>query len=136
MIDGPVQHLMLQATLNEETLVRFLQAFYVRVRRDALNGPVFAEAIPDAAWTHHMATITAFWSSVLLKTGSYKGNPFAKHARLGVLQPEHFARWLDLFEQTATAQFTPDVARSIVERAHRIGDSLKAGLFFRPGVPT
>lgn len=83
-----------------------------------------------------MATITAFWSSVLLKTGSYKGNPFASHARLGVLQPDHFARWLDLFEHTATAQFTPDVAQSIVERAHRIGDSLKGGLFFRPGVPT
>ena len=127
---------MLKSTLNEETLARFLHAFYVRVRRDALIGPVFAAAIPDVAWPHHMTTITAFWSSVLLKAGSYKGNPFAKHGQLGVLQPEHFARWLDLFEQTAMAQFTPDVARSIVERAHRIGDSLKAGLFFRPGVAT
>ena len=123
---------MKQAELTETTLAAFLDAFYARVRRDPLIGPVFAEKIPDEAWPRHLATIHDFWSSVLLKTGRYKGNPFARHLGIAGIDPAHFARWLGLFEETATQVFVPEIAREIVERAHRIGDSLKAGRFFRP----
>ncbi len=123
---------MKQAELTETTLAAFLDAFYARVRRDPLIGPVFAGKIPDEAWPRHLATIHDFWSSVLLKTGRYKGNPFARHLGIAGIDPAHFARWLGLFEETATEVFVPEIAREIVERAHRIGDSLKAGLFFRP----
>jgi hemoglobin len=126
---------MRDATLDEASLARFLEAFYARVRRDALIGPVFATAIADPDWPQHMATIQAFWSSVLFKTGRYKGNPFAKHLALGRLEPAHFVRWLSLFEETAAAHFPHDIAGALIERAHRIGDSLKAGLFFRPDLP-
>ncbi|WP_407530736.1 group III truncated hemoglobin [Methylobacterium oryzisoli] len=118
--------------LDEHSLAPFLADFYARVRRDPLIGPVFAAAIPDGDWPRHMATIEAFWSSVLFKTGRYKGNPFGKHQALGVLQPEHFARWLELFRETAAARFDPEEAAALHERAERIGDSLRAGLFFRP----
>ena len=118
--------------LDEASLTCFLDAFYTRVRGDALIGPVFAAAIPEADWPRHMATIQAFWSSVLFKTGRYKGNPFGKHLALSRLRPEHFARWLGLFEETASAHFSREIAAMLIERAHRIGDSLKAGLFFRP----
>ncbi|MGY2051413.1 group III truncated hemoglobin [Methylobacterium sp. JK268] len=121
--------------LDEASLARFLDAFYARVRRDPLIGPVFAAAIPDPDWPRHMETIRAFWSSVLFRTGRYKGNPFGKHLALGALTPEHFARWLGLFEETAAACFPSDIAVDLSARAHRIGDSLKAGLFFRPGPP-
>ncbi len=123
---------MARTTLDDSSLAPFLAAFYARVRSDPLIGPVFAAAIPDADWPRHMATIEAFWSSVLFKTGRYKGNPFGRHQALGVLRPEHFARWLDLFGQTAAAHFTPDDAAALQGRAERIGASLKAGLFFRP----
>ncbi|MEE7457446.1 hypothetical protein MPAR168_04355 [Methylorubrum populi] len=123
---------MKQAELTETALAAFLDAFYARVRRDPLIGPVFAGKIPDEAWPRHLATIHDFWSSVLLKTGRYKGNPFARHLGIAGIDPAHFARWLGLFEETATEVFVPEIAREIVERAHRIGDSLKAGLFFRP----
>ncbi|WP_336489233.1 group III truncated hemoglobin [Methylobacterium nigriterrae] len=119
-------------TLTEASLQTFLAAFYAKVRRDAVVGPVFARAIADEAWPRHLAVIQDFWSSVLLKSGRYKGNPFGKHAALGSLAPGHFARWLDLFEETAREAFTPEIAAVLIERAHRIGDSLKAGLFFRP----
>jgi hemoglobin len=123
---------MKQAELTEAALAVFLDAFYARVRRDPLIGPVFAEKIPDEAWPRHLATIRDFWSSVLLKTGRYKGNPFGRHLGIAGIAPPHFARWLGLFEETAAEVFTPAIAAEIVERAHRIGDSLKAGLFFRP----
>ncbi|GAA0266197.1 group III truncated hemoglobin [Methylorubrum aminovorans] len=123
---------MKQTELTEATLAAFLDAFYARVRRDSLIGPVFAERIPDEAWPRHLATIRDFWSSVLLKTGRYKGNPFGRHLGIEGIAPAHFARWLGLFEETAREVFEPAIAAEIVERAHRIGDSLKAGLFFRP----
>ncbi|MGE7418511.1 group III truncated hemoglobin [Methylobacterium tarhaniae] len=123
---------MAQTTLNDSSLAPFLAAFYGRVRSDPLIGPVFSDAIPDAEWPHHMVTIEAFWSSVLFKTGRYKGNPFGRHQALGILRPEHFARWLDLFRETAAACFLPDDAATLQERAERIGASLQAGLFFRP----
>ena len=123
---------MKQAELTEAALAVFLDAFYAKVRRDPLIGPVFAQKIPDEAWPRHLATIRDFWSSVLLKTGRYKGNPFGRHLGIAGIAPAHFARWLGLFEETAAEAFTPEIAAEIVARAHRIGDSLKAGLFFRP----
>ncbi len=122
---------MPDATLDEASLSRFLDAFYARVRGDTLIGPVFAAAIPDPDWPRHMATIQAFWSSVLFKTGRYKGNPFAAHVGKPI-RPAHFERWLALFDETAAERFAPAVAQALSERAHAIGDSLQAGLFFRP----
>ncbi len=119
-------------TLTEASLHSFLAAFYAKVQRDPLIGPVFARAVPDADWSRHLAVIQDFWSSVLLKSGRYKGNPFGKHQGLGELTPSHFARWLALFEQTAREIFSADVAMHLTERANRIGDSLKAGLFVKP----
>src|SRR3954451_4292732 len=110
---------MPDASLTEASLQAFLTAFYARVRQDDLIGPVFARAIPDADWPRHLAVIQDFWSSVLLKSGRYKGNPFGKHQALGVLQPAHFARWLGLFEVTARAAFAPAIADQMIERAHR-----------------
>ena len=109
----------------------FLASFYAKVRRDAVIGPVFADAIPEADWPRHMTIIQDFWSSLLLKSGRYKGNPFGKHQAIGNLTPVHFARWLSLFDATASEVFVPDIAAMLIERAHRIGDSLRAGLFFR-----
>ena len=119
-------------TITEANLHTFLAAFYAKVQHDPLIGPVFARVISDGEWPRHLAVIQDFWSSVLLKSGRYKGNPFGKHERLGELTPLHFSRWLTLFEQTAAEMFSADVARLLTERADRIGDSLKAGLFFRP----
>ena len=124
------------SVLDEDTLAAFLDAFYAKVRRDPLIGPVFSARIAEADWPRHLATIRDFWSSVLLRSGRYKGNPFGRHVALPGLGPAHFERWLGLFSETAAERFAPEIADALSERAHRIGDSLKAGLFFRPGART
>jgi hemoglobin len=120
--------------LTDDALSSFLDMFYAKVRRDPELGHVFAATIPDGDWPAHLQTIEDFWSTVLFKTGRYKGNPFGAHVGKGI-RPEHFARWLALFEQTARERFGAADAAILTDRAYRIANSLKAGLFFRPDPP-
>lgn len=120
----------LTAAIDEAAIARLVDTFYDRARADARLGPVFAAAVAD--WPEHMATLKAFWSSVMLRSGRYKGNPFAVHQALA-LQPEMFSVWLGLWRATTRDIFTPDAAALFDQKALQIAQSLKAGLFpFRP----
>ena len=97
-----------------ETLIR---AFYARVRQDALLAPIFESRISD--WEPHLDNMFAFWSSLTLHTGRYRGQPMAKHMPLAV-DARHFDRWLALFEETAREVCPPTEAERFIEigRAH------------------
>ena len=118
--------------LTEEDIAAVVDAFYAKVRRDPALGPVFARAIADDAWPEHLAIIRDFWSSVMLKTGRYRRNPFAAHLRVEGIKPELFDRWLALFRETCAELLAPAQAEALHGKAVMIADSLKAGLFFRP----
>jgi hemoglobin len=106
-----------------------VDGFYAKVRHDPVLGPVFEGAIAD--WGPHLATMYDFWSSVMLTTGRYKGNPMAKHLRVASILPEMFEVWLRLFAETARETVTPALAERFVEKARRIAESLRLGLFYR-----
>jgi hemoglobin len=119
-----------QAAEIETALPDLLEAFYARVRADAELGPVFNDAIED--WDHHLGTLTDFWSSVMLTTGRYKGNPVAVHLQHAARIPsEMFARWLALWNQTTDEMMSPPVAAAMQAKAARIAQSLDAALHFR-----
>lgn len=109
---------------------RLVNAFYTKVRQDDLLAPVFASKIPEDHWPAHMAHITNFWSSILLKTGGFDGNPMRKHFGLNGLTPQHFTRWLALFAQAANDTLTPPQAKAIHDMASRIAQSFQMGLAF------
>ncbi len=115
--------------LDEALLERVVREFYGTARQDPLLGPVFAR-VTD--WEHHIAQISAFWSSVALRTGRYQGNPMGAHLPLA-LTPAHFARWLELWEATTGALCPPEGAALLLDRAHRIADSLQHALAVRNG---
>jgi hemoglobin len=118
--------------VTEEGVHRLVHAFYGKIRDDAVLGPIFSRVIgPD--WTAHLAKMCDFWSSVMLMSGRYKGNPMLTHMRLKMVRPEHFERWLSLFRETAAEVCSPEVAALFSERATNIGRSLQLGMFFRPG---
>src|SRR3712207_4415911 len=119
------------SALTEDDIAAVVDAFYAKVRRDPLLGPVFARAIADDAWPEHLAVIRDFWSSVMLKTGRYRRNPFSAHLRVEGIRPELFDRWLALFRETCDELLAPAEADALHARAVAIGESLKAGLFFR-----
>ncbi len=73
-----------------------------------------------------------FWSSVMLTTGRYKGQPMRAHLKLKQVTPKHFDRWLMLFRETAEEVCAPEAAERFIEKAGRIAESLQLGMFFKP----
>jgi hemoglobin len=119
------------AGVTETMIEKLVHTFYARVRRDSLIGPIFNAAIDD--WDAHLAKLCDFWSSVTLMTGRYKGTPMRVHAELPGISPEHFARWLALFQATALTTCPPPAADLFVDRAHRIAESLQMGIALHRG---
>lgn len=109
---------------------RLIHGFYADVRADPLIGPIFAARITN--WGPHLAQMCDFWSSVLLMSGRYHGQPMAKHAPLPI-DAAHFDRWLELFEAAARRLCPPEAASLVIERARRIGESLELGLAAQRG---
>ena len=118
---------------SEETIHALVHAFYAKVRKDEELGPVFDRAIAD--WTPHLEKMCDFWSSVMRTSGRYHGNPMAAHLRLKTVVPEHFARWLALFRETAREVCAPDEAALFILRAETIARSLELGMFYRAVSP-
>ena len=122
-----------ESRLTEDDIGRLVDAFYAKVREDPALGPVFERAIAD--WGPHLATMRKFWSSVMLTSGRYKGNPVAVHHRVEGIAFDLFPRWLKLFDQTCRDLFDDDMADAFSAKAVRIADSLKLALFYRPDRP-
>lgn len=120
------------SVVDETTIRTLVDRFYAKVRRDPELGPIFERAIGDE-WDAHLAIMYRFWSSVMLRTGAYKGNPLATHREVQGMAPELFARWLALFGETAREVCAEEIAESFEAKARNIAESLKLGLFYRPG---
>ena len=126
-----VRRIEAETGIDEPMIARLVDAFYDRVRRDPLIGPVFDERISD--WGPHLEQMKLFWSSVALMSGVYHGRPMPKHLPLPV-DARHFDRWLDLFEATAADVCPPAAAAHFIERARRIAESLELGIAGAQGV--
>lgn len=117
-------------SIDKASIGKLIDTFYARAREDDVIGPIFKEAVHD--WDHHIARISEFWSSVILKTGSYDGRPLPPHLALR-LKNEHFDRWLELFERTARELFPPEAAIIFIDRARRIADSFEMAIAAQSG---
>lgn len=115
--------------LTEQDIATLVERFYARVRRHPTLGPVFNAAVHD--WDAHLDTLVAFWSSVMLRSGRYRGNPMARH-RPHPIQAAHFDDWLVLWRQTAHEVLPAGHAGAIDAHARRIARSLMYGLGLDP----
>ena len=120
--DSPVDEAMI------EGLVR---RFYGRVRADPELGPIFESVIGDD-WEPHLRIMMEFWSSLMLRSGRYSGQPLRKHLALKQVRPEHFDRWLALFRETCAEIGNERVGAAFIDKAERIAESFKLGMFFHP----
>jgi len=126
---------MQEGAISEESIKRLVYGFYEKVRRDPALSPVFTAAIgqSDSEWEPHLQRMVDFWSSLMLTSGRYHGNPLKKHKDLPAFDIRLFDRWLELFAQTAHELHTPDIALIYIAKSQRIAESLKLGLYYTPG---
>ncbi len=115
--------------ITEGRLKTLVDLFYSRVRKDPLIGPVFNDAIGD--WPEHLDKLQAFWSSVMLTSGRYKGRPLPAHIKHGDrIGPAAFERWLALWGEATEEVMPPAAAAAMQEKAARIADSLSLGIAY------
>jgi len=115
-------------SITEAEIGTLVDSFYAKVRLDPDIGPIFNAIVGD--WPHHLSTLKDFWSTVLLTTGRYKGDPMMRHLQLP-LDPEHFERWLSLFAETANEILSPDHAANVIAKSQRLARNFQAGIAYQ-----
>lgn len=118
----------MHAELNRTAIAQLVHEFYDDVRRDPELHIIFAAAIGDD-WQPHLERMVEFWSTVMLATHEFHGNVYGTHMAIDGVVPDHFKRWLALFEATAYRLFTPELAGEFLVVARRIAASLQYGMF-------
>ncbi|CAN5725373.1 hypothetical protein BH11PSE12_BH11PSE12_17520 [soil metagenome] len=114
--------------ITAASIESLVHVFYDKVRADALLGPVFARML-EGQWDKHLPRMVDFWSSILLRTGSFQGNVYGKHMALEGIGEQHFVHWLTLFKQTVETLYGDAAATEILTVADRIAASLQLGFF-------
>lgn len=100
-----------------------METFYDRVNVDPVLGPIFND-VAAVDWDEHIPHLCRFWSSLLFRTGTFKGNPFNKHQFLPIGK-EHFSTWLALFIKTIDDLFAGPKADEAKAFAASIADSFQ-----------
>lgn len=114
------------AKLEESQIPPVLERFYEKVRRDPMLGPVFAVV---ADWPEHLQRLSEFWSSLMLTSGKYKGNPVAMHLiHADKIEPAMFVRWLAIWRETTDEMLPAAVAQEMQIKAGRIAARLNLAL--------
>ena len=105
-----------------------LTKFYEQAFADRVIGYIFTD-VTHLNLETHLPVITNFWEDLLLTSHNYSGNPVKVHLhidKLSPLQPEHFAAWLNLWEQTIDTYFAGDKATEAKLRAANIAKIMMA----------
>jgi len=110
--------------LTDESVRAVVEDFYGRVRADPDLAPMFESRLGDR-WSAHLDRMCDFWTTVLLGTRRYRGNPMASHMTIPDIAPSHFTRWMNLFARTARAHLSEPAAADMIERAERMRRALQ-----------
>ncbi|HEY8125777.1 MAG TPA: group III truncated hemoglobin [Methylocystis sp.] len=109
----------------EAAIGNCVRRFYAKSADDPLLGPIFT-AIDGL--DQHMGIVTNFWSRSLLGTERYQGQPFAAHIHPPI-EPAHFARWLELFSESANETLPKTQAEQAIVKAAHMTQCFQSGLF-------
>lgn len=110
-----------RSTITESKIREMVELFYSRTQQDSLLGPIFQERVAD--WSTHYATMTRFWSSAIMRAGTYSGRPIEAH-KFGGLKEAHFRRWVTVFTNTVNDVFSASDAALFTELAKRMASSI------------
>jgi hemoglobin len=103
---------------TEEDIQLMVNTFYEKVNNDTLLSHIF-NTLANVDWSSHLPKMYQFWSTQLLGTMSYKGQPFPPHMKFD-LESAHFKRWQQLFIQTVNDLFEGSTADMAIYKAENI----------------
>lgn len=121
-------------SITERQVSDLVDNFYARVRDNPRLALIFGTQM-RSDWDVHLPKMKAFWRSVLLKTGEYKGKPVPAHSRLTGVNADDFQIWLDLFADTTVEIFSPPARPVVLDAANRIATSLWLAMTSDPFAP-
>ena len=107
---------------SRKDIESIIDKFYQQVIGDDVIGLFFTEVM-ELNWNVHIPIMYDFWETTLLGSMTYKGNPMLKHLSINEkkpLEPKHFNRWLELWENTIRDNFVGAKANEAIERANQI----------------
>jgi hemoglobin len=110
-----------------ETLVR---RFYEQAIPDPIIGKFFTE-VAKLDLDAHLPKIANFWEQMLFQKSVYSGSPMHAHLQMNnkeSMLPEHFERWLILWEQTVDQMFAGEKAAMAKTRAQMVAKSFSLGI--------
>ncbi|WP_375239849.1 group III truncated hemoglobin [Aurantibacter sp.] len=121
---------------NREDIALLVDAFYEKIRKDNVLGPIFNGMILD--WETHLNHLTTFWESSLFMTKKlehrYSGNPLEAHIKVdkyakNTIDEHHFGIWLNYWSQTIDDLFAGEVADNAKRRARKMATFIHIKLF-------
>ncbi len=107
-----------------------MRVFYERALSDEVIGYIFND-VAKLDLQIHRPIIGDFWESLLFGTRAYQShgrNPMMVHKALHLkerLTPEHFKRWLNIFEFSVDEEFAGAMADFIKMRANAIASQFQ-----------
>lgn len=110
---------------TREDINRLVKAFYARIRKHDLLGPIFNSHIAEQDWPAHLEKLTDFWETILFGVQKFKGSPSVKHLEVdknlnyGITQ-HHFNQWVSLWHETIDALFAGETASRAKESANQM----------------
>ncbi|UES47459.1 preprotein translocase subunit TatC [Roseibium aggregatum] len=118
--------------VDEQAIHVMVHTFYGCIRQHPRLGGIFERRLAGR-WEEHLPKMEAFWQSVLMKNGAYKGKPVPAHLKQKELVSTDYGEWLSVFRPVIRELFVPDLADEIVAIAERIAQSLWLATFGTPG---
>lgn len=90
---------------TREDISVLVNAFYAKIRKDDLLGPIFNGHIAEEQWPAHLSKLTDFWETNLFGLAKFKGNPSSKHRNVDKnlghsISQAHFGQWIHLWFET------------------------------------
>lgn len=120
--------------ISLESIRLLVDNFYNKVLQEKELKPIFEDKIgkSEEDWQPHLQNMYDFWSSIMLSSGKYKGNPLQKHRDLPAFDESKFEIWLRLFADTAREIHPEEIANQYIERSKLIARGMRYGLYYRP----
>lgn len=119
-------------TVDAQAIQVMVHTFYGCIREHPRLGGIFNKRL-NGKWEDHLPKMEAFWQSVLLKNGAYKGKPVPAHLKLKEVVSSDYADWLSVFRPVVRELFVPEIADEIIAVAERIAQSLWLATFGHAG---